>query len=98
MSALFGQRVTVPQERGPDVDLLVWGDEFYARHETPDGYAAIEDPALGLYSYARLEDGRYVSTGVPISKPPPAGLVKHLEESRTVRAGKAAQKRRRLDG
>jgi hypothetical protein len=98
MSALFGQRVTVPQERGPDIDLRVWGDEFYARHETLDGYAVVEDPNLGLYAYARLEDGRYVSTGVPISEPPPPDLPKHLEESRTVRAAKAERKRRRLDG
>src|SRR5215207_2587166 len=98
MSALFGQSVSLAQERGQDIELLAWGDEFYVRYETPDGYAAMLDPTLGLYTYARLEDGRYVSSGVPVSQPPPVGLDKHLQETPAVRAAQSSRKRRRLDG
>lgn len=98
MSALFGQSVTLPQETGPEIELFAWGDEFYVRYETADGYAAMLDPALGRYTYARLEQGRFVSSGVPVDQPPPAGLAKHLQESGSARVDKSTRKRRRFDG
>jgi len=38
MAALFGERVTLGQENGPDIELRVWGDEPY---ETLSGYSVI---------------------------------------------------------
>jgi M6 family metalloprotease-like protein len=85
MSAIFGEILTFPQENGPDVQLRVFGDEHYARYETLDGYTAVYDDALGLWCYAALPGNRLVSTGVPITEPPPAGIVRHLQESAAVK-------------
>src|ERR1700741_2964858 len=85
MSAIFGEILTFPQETGPDVRLRVFGDEHYARYETEDGYTAIYDDALGRWCYAALPGNRLVSTGVPIDQPPPAGIVRHLQESAAVK-------------
>jgi hypothetical protein len=91
MSALFGERVTLAQENGPDVELLAWGDEFYATYETPSGYPAVYDKELGLFCYARVVEGRFESTKVPVSEPPPAGVELHARESDAVRMAKAAE-------
>ena len=71
MSAVFGEIRVFTQEKGPDVRLRVFGDEFYARHETVDGYTCLYDAGLGLYCYATLSDGHFTSTGIPISASPP---------------------------
>jgi hypothetical protein len=92
MSGIFGETVSLGQENGPDVRLVAFGDEFYARYETPDGYAAVYDPGAGLFVYGRLSDGRLVSTAVPVSQPPPPGLEHHLKESNEVRQAKAAER------
>jgi hypothetical protein len=92
MGALYGQRVTVGQEHGPDVELVVYGDEFYARYETPDGYPVVYDTERGQFSYARLDEGRFVSTGVPATAPPPTGLVRHAQEDPAVRQEKAGRR------
>ena len=92
MSAIFGELLSFNQENGPEVKLRVFGDEFYARYETEEGYTAIYDENLGLFTYARLEAGRFLSTGLDLSQAPPAGLEKHLEESNDVRMDKAAKR------
>jgi M6 family metalloprotease-like protein len=88
MSAIFGQTQTFGQENGPDVQLIVQGDEFYARYETVGGYTAVYDEMLGLYCYASLSDGEFVSTGLSIAKPPPDGLPQHLKEDGDIRNNK----------
>ena len=91
MGALYGQRVTVGQARGPDVELVVYGDEFYARYETPDGFPVVYDAQQGQFSYARLDEGRFVSTGVPVTAPPPSGIERHAQEDpRCARKRRAA--------
>ncbi len=54
MSAIFGELMSFDQDNGPEVKLRVYGDEFYARYETEEGYTAIYDEDLGLFTYARL--------------------------------------------
>ena len=85
MSAIFGETLTFGQQNGPDVQLQVTGDEYYAVHETPDGYTAVSDSDRGLFCYATLTDGVFVSTGVPVTAPPPAGIARHLRESPATR-------------
>lgn len=92
MSAIFGEVLNFSQESGPEVRLRVYGDEFYARYETEDGYTVIYDEGLGKFTYALIKDGRFVSSGVDISKGPPSGLGKHLEESSEVRLSKAEKR------
>jgi hypothetical protein len=54
MSAIFGENLIFQQEKGSDVELVVFGDEFYARYQTKDGYTVVYDPDCGLYCYAIL--------------------------------------------
>lgn len=88
MSAVFGETLSFPQENGSDVDLVVFGDEFYSRRETLEGYTVIYDDHQGQYCYAILQDGHFASSGVPISRLPPQGLQLHLEEPELIRRGK----------
>ena len=106
MSAIFGERLLYRQEAGPDVQLMVWGDEFYARRETISGYTVVYDRELGLYCYAQLAQGWFVTTRVPITKPPPPGIPPHPERMaagppgprRRPEPGAAAAVRRRRPG
>lgn len=93
MTGIFGETIRFKQEKGPDVSLVVDGDESYARYETPEGYTVIYDSDLGLYTYALIDDdGSFVSSKTPISEEPPANLPLHLEEAFPVRAAKAEAK------
>ena len=92
MSAIFGELMSFDQENGPEIKLRVFGDEFYARYETEEGYTAIYDEDLGLFTYARLKAGRFISSGLDLSRSPPPDLEKHLEESDEVRLNKAAKR------
>lgn len=96
MSAIFGELMSFDQENGPEVKLKVFGDEFYARYETEEGYTAIYDEDLGLFTYAHLKAGRFISSGLDLSRSPPPDLEKHLEESDEVRLDKAAKRFSRL--
>jgi hypothetical protein len=92
MSAIFGELLTFSQENGPDIRLRVYGDEFYARYETVDGYSVIYDRELGRFVYALLQEGRFHSSGIDLAKAPPAGVSPHLEESNEVRSAKAEKR------
>lgn len=92
MSAIFGEFLTFPQANGPDVRLQVFGDEHYARYEDVDGFSVVYDRDLGLFCYADLAGNHFISTGVPIDRPPPPGLVRHLQETPTVKQAKAEER------
>ena len=92
MSAIFGETLTFPQENGPEVELVVFGDEFYSRRETKEGYTAIYDNSLGQYCYAILHEGEFASSGTPISETPPPGLQPHLEEAEPIWREKFARR------
>jgi M6 family metalloprotease-like protein len=85
MSAIFGETLTFDQENGPDIRLVVIGDEFYSRYENLDGFTVVYDIDLGLFCYAVLRNGAFVSSGVSASDDPPAGVRRHLQESEEVR-------------
>ena len=88
MSAIYGETLTFTQENGPAIELTVFGDEFYARYETSTGYTVLYDAMLGLYCYAELADGEFVSTGIPAGEPPPDGIQPHLREAPEVSEAK----------
>lgn len=77
---LMGETVPIRQPDGAYVDVVVWGDEFYAVGETEDGYTVARDAQTGFLCYARLsDDGRaLVSTGIQARELPPAGLPLHV--------------------
>ena len=93
MSGIFGDIHDTPQTNGPDIPLRVFGDEFYSRAETLDGYTVIFDDQLGLYCYAKLRVNELVSSGVPTTDAAPRGVVRHLQESVKVRQSKAEARR-----
>jgi M6 family metalloprotease-like protein len=79
MSALFGEKETLVQANGPDVELRVFGDEFYARYETLAGHTSVYDEELGLFCYAmRGGDGQLLSSKVAVSMEPPNQIEPHL--------------------
>jgi hypothetical protein len=90
LSGIIGQKVSLGQANGPDVELVVTGTELYASYRTPAGYPAVYDDGLGLFCFARLVDGAYQSTAVPVTATPPADVVPHAEESDAVRRRKIA--------
>src|SRR5262245_18152549 len=89
MTAIHGERLTFGQRDGSEVELVVFGDELYARYETVDGYSAVYDDARGVYCYAGLRDGAFASLAAPVRGPPPAEAVRHGRESDVVRQAKS---------
>ena len=85
MSAIFEEALVFPQENGQDVELLVYGDEFYARYENPDGYTAVYDNKTGKFCYAMLVKGNLVSSGISLTRRPPKKVRRHLHEASKVR-------------
>ncbi|MEZ4528611.1 MAG: M6 family metalloprotease domain-containing protein [Desulfobacterales bacterium] len=85
MSAIFGEIRHFPQEKGPDIRLRVFGDEFYARYESETGYTAVYDPEVGTYCYAELVNGHLISGGVPLSRCPPREIRRHIQENKEIR-------------
>ncbi|TXR64510.1 M6 family metalloprotease domain-containing protein [Bacillus sp. AR18-7] len=87
MSVIIGEILTFPH--GNDkVKLRVFGDEFYARYESLDGYTAIYDNDLKKYCFADLHDGKFLSTGKNITGPVPKGIPRHLKEDLPVKTKK----------
>lgn len=95
MSAVFGELLTFGQANDREIQLRVTGDEFYAIYETIDGYTAVSDSDRGYFCYASLVDGALVSSGAPVTGPPPAGIPRHLRESLSVRNNRFEARRER---
>lgn len=88
MSVITGEKIAFSQEKGPEIMLRVFGDEFYSRYENVDGYSVVYDIDLGLFCYAYLIKGEFVSSGVDLSHAPPEKIYRHLKESEEVRNAK----------
>ena len=97
MSGIVGQKIALGQASGDEVELIVTGTELYATYETPDGYPAVYDDQAGLFCFARVVDGTYESTGVPVTAPPPADLTKHAKESDAIRSRKIAERQSAME-
>ncbi|MGE0082793.1 MAG: M6 family metalloprotease domain-containing protein [Desulfococcaceae bacterium] len=94
MSAIFGEIRYFPQEKGPDIRLRVFGDEFYARYESETGYTVVYDPEVGKYCYAEPVNGNLISGGVPLSRCHPRGLKRHIQENKDIRNAKFLMRHR----
>ena len=97
MSGIINQKAVLGQENGPDVELMVSGTAVYATYETLEGFPAVYDTDKGLFCYARVTDGRYVSTGVPVTSAPPTDVERHLKESDAVRQSRIVEREREME-
>jgi hypothetical protein len=63
----LGKEFEFQQPDGSPIAIRVWGDEFYIRAETLDGYSLVRDPVSGFICYAEVNsDGSdFISTGIP---------------------------------
>lgn len=97
MTGLSNQRVTLAQGDGSEVELVVTGTALYATYETLDGYPAVYDDDLESFCFALVVDGRYATTGIPVSAPPPPDAQRHAKESDVVRADRIAARQSHLE-
>jgi len=88
MSSIFGEKLIFPQENGKDVELIVNGDEFYARYETVEGYTVVYDPNLGEFCYAEKLHGHLLSSRIRLQSKPPKRIKRHLREDPSIREKK----------
>lgn len=93
MASISKKRVKLGQASGPEIELIVSGDEDYAHYETPDGYAVVYDAAKGLFCHARLVNGCLEPTSLPASQPPSLESTPHEQESAEVRRKKTEARR-----
>lgn len=106
----YGDVFKLKQPNGTHVEVKVWGDEFYHRIESLDGYTLVRDPETRWICYAELssDESELIPTevicrGTSIGQA--AGLKaqtkvlnlpKHLELKREVIRKKVEQARQRL--
>lgn len=103
-----GDAYELSQPDGSKVPVLVWGDEFYQRVESPDGYTLVRNEATGWICYAQLSsdstellptDRIYRSpTGLAKagSNPDLDALGKHIKLRRSERLKKHSEVRKLL--
>ena len=65
---VFGEIFRLNQPDGSQIEVRIWGDEFYGVTETLDGYTVVRDPDTMYFCYAQLSaDGNdLLSTGVVV--------------------------------
>jgi len=107
-----GDLYTVKQPNGSYVQVSVWGDEFYQRAESLDGYTVVRDPNTRWICYAKLNQdaSELLSTGIIYdgtaidetaglkTKTTVLGLPKHLEIKTEVVLQKVTQARLKFMG
>jgi hypothetical protein len=57
----------------------------------------VYDADKGLFCYARLTNGRFISTGVPVTDAPPTDVERHLQESDAVRQRRIVERQREME-
>lgn len=76
-----GHHTTWVQPSGEQLELRVYGDDFYGRTETVDGYTVVYNEKDGAYHFASLaEDGSaLVPSGTKVSNNAAPAQPKHLD-------------------
>lgn len=90
-----GREIQWVQPGGEKLTLRVYGDDYYARTETVDGYTVVFDEKDRAYHYATLAaNGKSLKpSGVRAHRAPQDGLAKHLDLPKD-QAGKIYQANR----
>lgn len=87
------------QPDGTRLEVLMFGDEFYARTATKGGFTVIFEPRAKAYFYAASSpDGKgLISTNIQAHLPPPVDLIRGLREPKEAAAAKRAANVAKLD-
>lgn len=95
-----GRPITWNKPDGSSVKLRVFGDDYYARTETEDGYTVVYDATDNSYHYAQVaaNGSALVSHPSLVTDAVPAGLAKHVDLTRAKIGQIAVANRDRLDG
>lgn len=95
-----GRPITWNKPDGSSVNLRVFGDDYYARTETEDGYTVVYDGKDNSYHYAQVaaDGSTLVSDPSLVTDAVPAGLAKHIDLSKAKIRQIAVANRDRLDG
>lgn len=95
-----GRPIEFTQPGGQKINLRVYGDEYYGRTETEDGYTVVYDAANRAYYYAKqaAKGENLKPSGVLAGRPAPEGLDKHIDCSADKVKEIAAANRARLAG
>ena len=64
-----GEKMEFSQPDGSILEVLLFGDAYFMRAESPDGYTLIPDTSTGWICYAKLSEpeARLISSGIPYS-------------------------------
>jgi M6 family metalloprotease-like protein len=98
----MGEEEIFTQPDGSRIPLLLYGDEFFIRAETRDGYTVVRDKKNGWMCYARLSEkgDAFVSSGIPVTpgktRPQNNGLLKGIKLSNDALRNKIESSRARL--
>ena len=79
----YGETFELSQPDGSTVPVVVWGDEFYQRVETPDGFTLIRNKETGWICYAELSSDSSELLPTDRIYQPVKGLPKSLKISGT---------------
>ena len=86
---------------GSEIQVRGWGNQYYARFETMDGFTVVKNPDTGYYQYAKLSEdkNRLLATGVNVGEADPRSLElpQHIRIRREA-VKKQAQKAHDADG
>lgn len=65
-----GEEEIFIQPDGSRLPLILYGDEFYIRAETKDGYTVVRDGKTGWICYAKISDQNdsLISSGIPVGQ------------------------------
>ena len=77
MAVPFSNKVfTFTNPDGSEIQVRGWGDQYYARFETMDGFTVVKDPDTGYYQYAKLSEDKnqLLPTGVKVGEADPRSL------------------------
>lgn len=93
-----GRQTRWTQPNGEVVQLRVFGDEYYARTETPEGYTVVLDGRTYYYALLSADGGSLIPSTTRADEAAPADLAKHLDLPKAVISGKRHANHQKYDG
>ncbi len=94
-----GKPVSFKQPNGKKISLRMFGDEFYARTVTLDGYTVVYSGADRTYYYAQTNmlGDELIATQLVVGVDEPAGLEKQIKLTAEARQKKWSEKQKKFD-